>query len=109
MICDVHAHYIPQAFGDFMGDRWGPRVGPAVKVKEGIAKHPVSDSATDIVGRLELMDAAGVEKQVLSPHRPPYLTTRHALKMTASSAPASHRGAVRKRDFRQRRIGKFKG
>ena len=73
MICDVHAHYIPQKFGDFMGDRWGPRVGPAVKVKEGIAKHPVSDSATDIVGRLELMDAAGVEKQVLSPHRPPYL------------------------------------
>jgi 6-methylsalicylate decarboxylase len=73
MICDVHAHYIPQAFGDFMGDRWGPRVGPKVQVKEGIAKHPVSDSATDIVGRLELMDAAGVEKQVLSPHRPPYL------------------------------------
>ena len=73
MICDVHAHYIPQAFGDFMGDRWGPRVGPRVQVKEGIAKHPVSDSATDIVGRLELMDAAGVERQVLSPHRPPYL------------------------------------
>jgi predicted TIM-barrel fold metal-dependent hydrolase len=73
MICDVHAHYIPQKFGDFMGDRWGPRVGPAVQVKQGIAKHPVSDSATDIVGRLELMDAAGVEKQVLSPHRPPYL------------------------------------
>src|SRR5262249_8091734 len=73
MICDVHAHYIPQQFGDFMGERWGPRVGPAVEVKEGIAKHPVSDSIADIVGRLELMDAAGVEKQVLSPHRPPYL------------------------------------
>jgi hypothetical protein len=70
MICDVHAHYIPQKFGDFMGDRWGPRVGPKVQVKEGIAMHPVSDSATDITGRLELMDAAGVEKQVLSPHRP---------------------------------------
>ena len=73
MICDVHAHYIPQDFGDFMGDRWGPRVGPAVKVKEGIAKHPVSDSATDISGRFELMDEAGVEKQVLSPNHPPYL------------------------------------
>ncbi len=43
MICDVHAHYIPQKFSDFMG------------------------------GRLELMDEAGVEKQILSPHRPPYL------------------------------------
>src|SRR6185437_2359215 len=73
MICDVHAHYIPQKFSDFMGDRFGPRVGPSVQVKEGIAKHPVSESAADIVGRLELMDAAGVEKQVLSPHRPPYL------------------------------------
>jgi predicted TIM-barrel fold metal-dependent hydrolase len=73
MICDVHAHYIPQPFGDFMGDCWGPRVGPKVKVKQGIAKHPVSDSATDISGRLELTDAAGVGRQVLSPHRPPYL------------------------------------
>jgi 6-methylsalicylate decarboxylase len=71
MICDVHAHYIPQAFSDFMGDRFGPRVGSPVKA--GIAKHPVSDSIGDIQGRLELMDAAGVEKQVLSPHRPPYL------------------------------------
>jgi 6-methylsalicylate decarboxylase len=68
MICDVHAHYIPKAFSDFMGD---PRVGVAVRA--GIARHPVSDSAGDISGRLELMDAAGVEKQVLSPHRPPYL------------------------------------
>ncbi len=71
MICDVHAHYIPKAFSDFMGDRFGPRVG--VPVKTGIAKHPVSDSIADIEGRLELMDMAGVEKQVLSPHRPPYL------------------------------------
>ncbi len=71
MICDVHAHYIPKNFSELMGDRFPPRVG--VRVKAGIAKHPVSDSAGDIVGRLELMDAAGVEKQVLSPHRPPYL------------------------------------
>jgi predicted TIM-barrel fold metal-dependent hydrolase len=71
MICDVHAHYIPKAFSDFMGERFGPRVG--VPVKTGIARHPVSDSIDDINGRLELMDRAGVEKQVLSPHRPPYL------------------------------------
>ena len=72
MICDVHAHFIPKPFGDYMGDRWGPRVGAAF-AKSGIAKHPVSDSIDDIKGRLELMDEAGVEKQVLSPHRPPYL------------------------------------
>jgi 6-methylsalicylate decarboxylase len=70
MICDVH--YIPKNFSDFMGDRFPPRVG--VPVKAGIARHPVSDAATDISGRLELMDAAGVGKQVLSPHRPPYLS-----------------------------------
>ena len=71
MICDVHAHYIPKQFSDFMGDRFVPAVGgpnPA-----GIARHPVSDSAADIQGRLELMDAAGVETQILSPHRQPYL------------------------------------
>ena len=67
MICDVLVHYIPKNFSDFMGDRFPPRVG--VPVKAGIAKHRISDSAGDIIGRLELMDAAGVEKQVLSPHR----------------------------------------
>ena len=48
MICDVHAHYIPQKFGDFMGDR-----SPALcAVKPGIARHPFSDSPADIDGRL---------------------------------------------------------
>src|SRR6266851_5703538 len=55
----------------FMGERFLPRVG--VPVKTGIARDPVSDFAEDISGRFELMDAAGVEKQVLSPHWPPYL------------------------------------
>ncbi|HUB13700.1 MAG TPA: amidohydrolase family protein [Acetobacteraceae bacterium] len=71
MICDVHAHYIPLAFSRFMHERFPPRVGEPVKT--GIAKHPVSDSPEDIRGRLELMDAAGVERQILSPHRQPYL------------------------------------
>lgn len=46
MIVDVHAHYIPKNFSDFTGD---------------------------ISGLFELMEATGVEKQVLSPHWPPYL------------------------------------
>jgi 6-methylsalicylate decarboxylase len=71
MICDVHAHYIPKAFSDFMGDHFSPRVGLPERL--GIAKHPVSDSSADIQGRLELMEAAGVQTQILSPHRPPYL------------------------------------
>jgi len=71
MICDVHAHYIPKNFSDFMGDRFPPRVG--VRGKVGIARHPVSDAQEDIRGRIELMDRAGVGKQILSPHRPPYL------------------------------------
>src|SRR5580698_9340134 len=71
MICDVHAHYIPAAFSAFMQDRFPPRVG--VPDKKGIARHPVSDSPPDIHGRFELMDAAGVERQIVSPHRQPYL------------------------------------
>jgi hypothetical protein len=54
-----------------MGDRFPTRVG--VPVRRGIARHPVSDSPEDIQGRLELMDAAGVGRQLLSPNHPPYL------------------------------------
>jgi aminocarboxymuconate-semialdehyde decarboxylase len=71
MIVDVHAHYIPKNFSDFMGDRFLPRVG--FPVRAGIARHPVSDSQEDISGRFEVMDAAGVEERVLSPYWPPYL------------------------------------
>ena len=60
MICDVHAHYIPKRFGDFMGDRFTPAVG--VPNPEGIARFPVSDSAADIQGRLDLMDAADIDR-----------------------------------------------
>src|SRR3974377_1376944 len=71
MIVDVHAHYIPKNFSDLMGDRFLPRFG--VPGRRAIAPHPVSDWPEDISGRLQLMDAAGVERQVLSPHWPPYL------------------------------------
>ena len=71
MIIDVHAHYTPRNFSEFMGDRFASPVH--LPVKRGMALHPFSDSPEDISGRFELMDAAGVEKQVLSPNHPPYL------------------------------------
>jgi hypothetical protein len=71
MICDVHAHYTPRNFSEFMGDRFASPVH--LPVKRGMARHPFSDSPQDIEGRFQLMDEAGVERQVLSPNHPPYL------------------------------------
>ena len=71
MICDVHAHYTPRNFSEFMGDRFASPVH--LPVKRGMARHPFSDSAEDIEGRFRLMEEAGVGKQVLSPNHPPYL------------------------------------
>ena len=71
MICDVHAHYLPRSFSDFMSDRFWPPVGKPTRTS--LACHPFSDLPEDISGRFDLMSAAGVEKQVLSPHWPPYL------------------------------------
>src|SRR5204862_8320314 len=70
MICDVHAHYTPRNFSEFMGDRFASPVH--LPVKRGMARHPFSDSAEDIEGRFRLMDEAGVGKQALSPNQPPY-------------------------------------
>ena len=100
MICDVHAHHIPKKFSDFMGDRFTPAVG--VPNPTGIARHPVSDSAADIQGRLELMDATGVETQILSPHRQPCLPDEaecvqalHLLNDGNAELAARHPGRIR--------------
>src|SRR5256885_17232402 len=71
MICDVHAHYTPRNFSEFMGDRFASPVH--LPVKRGMARHPFSDSAEDIEGQFRLMDEAGVGEQGLSPNHPPYL------------------------------------
>src|SRR5256714_10225360 len=71
MICDVHAHYTPKNFSEFMGDRFASPVH--LPVKRGMARHPFSDSSEDIEGRFRLMDEAGVGEQDLSPHPPPAL------------------------------------
>jgi hypothetical protein len=52
MICDVHAHYTPRNFSEFMGDRFASPVH--LPVKRGMARHPFSDSAGDIEGRFTL-------------------------------------------------------
>ena len=41
MICDVHAHYTPKNFSEFMGDRFASPVH--LPVKRGMARHPFSD------------------------------------------------------------------
>src|SRR5581483_8405960 len=71
MICDVHAHYTPRNFSEFMGDRFASPTHLAVK--RGLARHPFSDTQEDIEARFRLMEDAGVGRQVLSPNHPPYL------------------------------------
>ena len=57
MICDVHAHYTPKNFSEFMGDRFASPTH--LPVKRGMARHPSSDSPEDIEGRFRLMHEAG--------------------------------------------------
>jgi predicted TIM-barrel fold metal-dependent hydrolase len=70
MICDVHAHYLPRAFDEYLQTRLRPGEKPK---PSSLACHPFSDLPADIDRRIEMMDAAGVGRQVLSPDRPPYL------------------------------------
>ena len=57
MIIDIHAHYHPARFNEAL-----QRLG-----YPGTFGGPVTDSAEHIEQRLEMMDAAGVGLQVLSP------------------------------------------
>src|SRR5262249_3169040 len=81
MICDVHAHYTPRNFSEFMGDRFASPVH--LPVKRGMARHPFSDSPQDIEGRFRLMDEAEREKEVLFPDHPPFLHDEAAVIKTA--------------------------
>src|SRR5438477_12658308 len=71
MIVDVHAHYFPKAYNDLLvriGGRSLPEGARALTARP--LRH---DDATEIATRLERMDDAGVQMQVLSPAaRPPY-------------------------------------
>jgi 6-methylsalicylate decarboxylase len=93
MICDVHAHYLPRAFDEYLQTRLRPGQKPK---PSSLACHPFSDLPEDIDGRLDMMAEAGVGRQVLSPDRPPYLPDEaegvHAVKLLNDAyAELAHR------------------
>jgi predicted TIM-barrel fold metal-dependent hydrolase len=71
MIVDVHAHYFPQAYTDFLL-RVGGRSLP--EAARPLTARPVrQDDPSALLTRLQQMDEAGVQMQVLSPAAsPPY-------------------------------------
>jgi predicted TIM-barrel fold metal-dependent hydrolase len=67
MIIDVHAHYYPARYTALLA-------GANAKSRAGARLRPDSDKQQDIDARLNMMDAAGVQMQVLSPaSSAPYL------------------------------------
>ncbi len=61
MVVDVHAHFHPRAYLNILEEQLGRRRWPA-----HWDRYPHTDSLEDVAGRLELMEAAGVDVQVLS-------------------------------------------
>jgi predicted TIM-barrel fold metal-dependent hydrolase len=70
-IVDVHAHCTLTAYADLQ-NRLQPRRGEPYPTAAGLTPPPTTDSPEDVQQRLELMDAAGVEMQVLSHPAGPY-------------------------------------
>jgi 6-methylsalicylate decarboxylase len=94
MICDVHAHCMPTAVSDILtgGDDEARRRYQAVA--------PMSDSEEDIEGRLALMDAAGIDVQVLSLPPVPVLPDEEATVRVVRAANDALAGVVARRPER---------
>src|SRR5688500_5003320 len=71
MIVDIHAHYFPKAYNDTLVRIGGKSLPEAARA---LTARPMrDDDPADIPARLQQMDEAGVQMQVLSPAAsPPY-------------------------------------
>ena len=74
MIIDVHAHYFPKAYNDMLMRIGGRSLPEAARPNTARPlRHDDHDDAAGILERLQQMDDAGVQMQVLSPAAsPPY-------------------------------------
>jgi 6-methylsalicylate decarboxylase len=73
MIIDVHAHCTPRSYSELVGRVTGrTRMDAPYPVQDGGSPPPQSDDPAAIQARLEIMDEAGVQMQVLSQPGGPY-------------------------------------
>jgi len=72
VIVDAHAHCTPVSYGEFLSRLRPGRGGEPYPTAAGLVTPPTTDSSDDIRLRLELMDEAEVDMQVLSNPAGPY-------------------------------------
>ena len=87
MICDVHAHYTPKNFSEFMGDRFASPVH--LPVKRGMARHPFSDSPGGHPGPVRA-DGCGRRREAGAVAEPPALSAGRG-RVRQSGADAERR------------------
>lgn len=86
---DVHAHIVPTSYLSVLKAHGITPPGlppPPPGAPPSLPMAPIGDSDADISERLRLMDEAGVERQILSPTAPPYLSDQAAAVEAARAA-----------------------